>query len=311
MIKIRYTIKQLKDICEVKGYELFNNEYKTLYDPAYFVCSEHKELGKQQTTFYNIITFKKQCKKCKALEVSQRERKKVESRENEFIKKCKDNNWEYQYFLSHNGTNYIYYICNENREKGIQKIRTDHLFNGVKCPYCRGLIVNTQDLLNDKRIKEVEILGEYIACNKKIKCRCLKCNNTFYMTPNHLKRGESCPFCKQSKGEKRIKEILDKNNIKYETQFSFKECKNINSLLFDFYLPYYNLCIEYNGEQHYKPVEYFGGKDEFEIQKKRDNIKRKFCRENHITLLEISYKQFNNIEKIINNTLITVETTGQ
>jgi hypothetical protein len=61
----------------------------------------------------------------------------------------------------------------------------------------------------------------------------------------------------------------------------------------------YNICIEYQGEQHYKAVEFFGGKDQFKTQQKLDKIKRDYCKNNNIKLLEIPYWDFNNIEQIL------------
>ena len=38
----------------------------------------------------------------------------------------------------------------------------------------------------------------------------------------------------------------------------------------DLYIPKYNILIEYNGEQHYRPIDYFGGEKQFEIQQEHD-----------------------------------------
>ena len=50
--------------------------------------------------------------------------------------------------------------------------------------------------------------------------------------------------------------------------------------------------IEYQGQQHYEPVKYFGGKDSFVKQQKYDEEKRKCCKENNIQLIEIPYWDF-------------------
>ena len=123
----------------------------------------------------------------------------------------------------------------------------------------------------------------------------------FLQSPkNHKYSG--CPKCNESKGEKMINKILDDKYIKYIKQKKFDKCENIKKLSFDFYLPDYNVCIEYDGEQHYKPITYFGGIKRYEIQKKRDEIKNIYCIENNIKLLRISYKENikEKIEKYIN-----------
>ena len=85
-------------------------------------------------------------------------------------------------------------------------------------------------------------------------------------------------------------------------QKSFSDCKNINVLKFDFYLPKYNLCIEYNGIQHYQAIDYFGGEERFKQQQKLDTIKQQWCTENNIKLIIIPYLDFSilNQEYILN-----------
>ena len=76
---------------------------------------------------------------------------------------------------------------------------------------------------------------------------------------------------------------------------TFKGCKSKKLLQFDFYLPKYNILIEYDGIQHYKPVGFFGGKKEFKETQMRDNIKNKYCKDNNINLIRIRYDE--NIEE--------------
>jgi len=107
---------------------------------------------------------------------------------------------------------------------------------------------------------------------------------------SHL-QGIGCPKCNESKGEKIIREILEKNNINIITQKTFNSCLYKRNLKFDFYLPNYNLCIEYDGIQHYKPNDFFGGNIEFEKTQKRDKIKNNYCKENNIKLIRIKYNE--------------------
>ena len=72
---------------------------------------------------------------------------------------------------------------------------------------------------------------------------------------------------------------------------------------FDFYIPNLNLCIEYDGKQHFEPINYFGGIDSFNKQIIKDSIKNDFCHKNNIKLMRIPYYEFNNIEKILDNVL--------
>lgn len=81
------------------------------------------------------------------------------------------------------------------------------------------------------------------------------------------------------------------------------DCRFKKPLPFDFFLPEYNQCIEYNGQQHYEPYPRFGGQEAFEKTKIRDNIKRNFCSNSNIGLIEISYLDFDNIEALLSNIL--------
>ena len=88
-----------------------------------------------------------------------------------------------------------------------------------------------------------------------------------------------------------IQFFLKKAGIEFIEQHKFPECKFKNKLLFDFYLPTLNLCIEYQGEQHFHSVEAFGGSPYYEICKKRDKIKKEFCEKNEIQLITIDYNE--------------------
>ena len=78
---------------------------------------------------------------------------------------------------------------------------------------------------------------------------------------------------------------------------------NDNKYKVDFYINDLNLCIEFDGKQHFEPVKHFGGKVNFDKTKKRDEIKNNFCFNNNIKLLRISYKDINNVENILNENL--------
>ena len=125
------------------------------------------------------------------------------------------------------------------------------------------------------------------------------CNNIFKRKPNTVisMKMWRCNECsnKISKGEKYIIDYLAENNIEFEYQKKFDDCKHINHLIFDFYLPETNTIIEYDGEFHYRDVH--GG---LEIQKIRDSIKNEYCYKNNIKLIRIPFYKFNEIEDILN-----------
>ena len=115
---------------------------------------------------------------------------------------------------------------------------------------------------------------------------------------------QGCPFCKISKGEDEIEKYLIKNKIEYLREKRFEGCinpKTKKQLPFDFYLPLHNVIIEYHGEQHYKKIPYFdkraGG---FEGIKYRDDIKSKFVLSKEMSYIVVSYKQYKEINSILN-----------
>lgn len=133
----------------------------------------------------------------------------------------------------------------------------------------------------------------YIDTKTKVKIICTK-HGIFEQTPNSHLSGNGCSFCSESYGESLIRNYLEYNNILFEFQKSFPDCKNTNVLSFDFYLLDYNICIEFDGIQHKRPVDFFGGIDAFKKAKINDNIKTEYCEKNNIKLIRISNKK--NIE---------------
>lgn len=147
----------------------------------------------------------------------------------------------------------------------------------------------------------------YTKCEDKIKILC-KSHGAFFKSPSKHLQGQGCPMCKMSKGEVRIKNWLLDNNILYESQYKFDECKNIKRLPFDFYIPYLKICIEYDGEQHYKIIhrskDPIKNEKAFENVKKNDMIKNIYCDNSDIKLLRIPYWEISNIESILTKALI-------
>ena len=139
---------------------------------------------------------------------------------------------------------------------------------------------------------------EYENCKTKLLIQC-KNGHNFFITWNDFQQGRRCPKCNISKGEKEIENILNKYNIQFISQYRFKDCKFKQYLPFDFYLPQYNILIEFDGEQHYEIKDYFGGLDGFIDRVIRDTIKNEYCKKNNIKLIRIPYWEFNNIEKIL------------
>lgn len=201
----------------------------------------------------------------------------------------------------------------------ISKSNIANTINRKGCSTCRGLRLKTT---NDFRREvyaltgnEYSVLGEYIGNKKHVLMKHNVCNNVWNVTPtNFLYKNRRCPYCKSSRGEDKISEFLSKWQVVFKREHTFDECVYINKLRFDFYLPKYNAAIEFQGRQHYEPNDYMGGQKDFELRQIRDNIKREYCKENNICLLEIRYNEIDNIEEILTDFLdgkIAIQRSGK
>ena len=119
-------------------------------------------------------------------------------------------------------------------------------------------------------------------------------------------RGRRCPICKESHGERKIREYLTNNNIEFIPQKKFPKLLGTGNkqLSYDFYIPYKNLLIEFQGIQHYEPRDFNNegmeqAEKNFEIQQEHDRRKREYAQQNNIDLLEITYLEEDKIEEIL------------
>lgn len=155
---------------------------------------------------------------------------------------------------------------------------------------------------------------KYVNNHTQIEIICPK-HGSFYMLPKSHLEGKGCFKCNQSWMEREICNLLDKNNIRYEQEKTFKWLKNNNFNLFlDFYLPDYNIAIECQGEQHFKPIDFYGGEEKFKKVLENDLLKISLCNKHNINVLHKSnvknctskikneweyYEIFNENEKLI------------
>lgn len=229
---------------------------------------------------------------------------------NLFLCKSKNiHNCKYDYSLIkeiNGNSNKVDIIC---KDHGVFKQSvSNHMNLGHGCPICIGKGKWSNDVLISEFNKVHLDLYDYSKVNfkgvdEKIDIICREHGIFSQNIHKHLK-GQGCPECKKnSKGEEYIKNYLERNQIKYIRQKSFDDCKYINKLNFDFYLPDINICLEFDGLQHFKPVKEFGGEKEFELILKRDECKNKWCIENEVNLIRIRYDEFDKISEILDEKL--------
>ena len=136
----------------------------------------------------------------------------------------------------------------------------------------------------------------------KVTITCL-IHGDFNQTPNHHLKGVGCPDCNESRGEKEISRFLNNYDINYSRQHKFKDCKNIHQLPFDFYIPSIRTCIEFDGQQHFSALPFFGGQVALDKLKINDKIKNDYCEDNYIDLIRIRYDQIDRIFDILKESL--------
>jgi hypothetical protein len=219
----------------------------------------------------------------------------------EFIIKCqKKHNYRYDYSITHysNAKNKINIICPTH---GIFSQKANNHLNGQGCPKCIKNIPLNRDIFIERSNKIHKFKYSYerveyknYSTNVSIICPIHGC---FQQKPSNHLIGKGCNICNSSKGEINIKDWLDGKKIRYIQQYQFDDCRYKNPLKFDFYLPEYNMCIEYDGEQHYKQKKHFGGIIGLEKIKERDGIKNQYCDDKNITLLRVNFKE-NTIDKL-------------
>ena len=252
--------EEVKKLLEERGFALCveKNEYKGL---KYKYLVECKNGHKRQQVIQDIISGH-DCKVCASIENG-----KKQSHSFEYIKEYIEN-FNYKLLSKEcdykNSSSHITVQCDKNHSEYC--VSFDNFRGGARCPHCynekrgRSSLVPYSD-----RCEYVESFGykiitsedEYVDASHPIEVMCDK--GHIYTTNLHgFRNGYRCTKCNISKGEMLIESLLKKNNIIFETQHTFDDCKFKRVLLFDFYLPKQNILIEYDGRQHFEIVKAFG-----------------------------------------------------
>lgn len=212
-------------------------------------------------------------------------------------------------------TSYIRYLCPLHGE---HRMRVANMIIGKGCPDCvpennRARFKLSPDEV-EKRVKECggvilnkeDYINQY---EKNLLIKCFECGDTFVTSLVLFTQhgGQVCDNCSGAKsvGEKRIRHYLENQKINFVTQKWFPNCRDINPLPFDFYLPDFNMIIEFDGRQHFGETNYFTYS--FEDTKRHDEIKNNYCKANGIYLIRIPYWHIDKIEQILNKQLILHE----
>ena len=189
----------------------------------------------------------------------------------------------------------IFWVCKCDCGKEVS-IRKDSLISGhtQSCGCSKGY--KKYDLTN-KKFTKLLVIGDSGKrnINREIiwKCQC-DCGNIVYVNTSHLTSNhtKSCGCLTKSKGVLNIIDVLTKNNIDFELEKTFQDCRFQDSnrmAKFDFYLSQYNTIIEFDGQQHFIPIPYWGGAEGLCKIIEHDTYKNQYCKDNNIFLIRIPY----------------------
>ena len=153
--------------------------------------------------------------------------------------------------------------------------------------------------LTGQKFNKLEVLrreGQTLEGEALWFCQC-ECGNTCVVRGRYLRNGhtKSCGCMSESSGEQKIKELLKENNISFEQQKKFEDCKDKRILPFDFYVNN-KYIIEFDGEQHFKSKNSgWNTEEKLIITQKHDKIKNEYCKNNNIPIIRIPYTHLNDL----------------
>lgn len=288
-----------EDIVE-RMYDLVGDEYSKL-DDVYINNStkfsiRHNECGYQYKVIWSNFQKGTRCPKCAGninytdIEVTELIK---EMTNKEYKKLTVYKNASSKIGIQHN-------ICNHQ-----YMVTWNDFQQGKRCPQCVGERISKAKAFRNSEIetKIHDLVGnEYTKIDKYYKNAFTPfliehnlCNHRYLTTWNNFQQGGRCQFCFLSNGEQIINGYLSRFKIKFCNQFIFKDCKHRRPLRFDFGISNDKkevvALIEYDGIQHFKSKDFFGGEEALAITQLRDQIKNQYCKDNNIPLLRIRYDE--------------------
>jgi very-short-patch-repair endonuclease len=293
----------IKRAIEIHGntYNYDNLVYKNIDTPVNIICKIH---GSFLQTPYHHISKASGCPIC--ANILRGTNQTLSTKEFIFkANKIHNNKYDYSNVDYKRSTDKVCILCPIHGE--FLQIAGQHL-SGRGCPKCKTDKTRLIHLSNTKefvgRAKKVHknkynySKVEYKNSQLKVIIIC-PTHGEFLQTPNAHLRGSGCSKCFRSAGEDKIEDWLKKHKIKFKPQKMFNTCKSKRKLRFDFYIASKRMLIEFDGGQHFKPIEWFGGVIAFKRLKQRDRIKTKWAKRNNYKLIHISHKKVDEIGDIL------------
>ena len=294
----RYTFDDIKEIVENKGYKLLSKEYVNNNTKLSFLCPN----GHEYETIFSCFQQGHRCPECAKEYYGDYCKLKYEDVK-EYIESFGYKLLSEAYV--NNNTKLI--ICCPNGHN--YHVRYANFKQGNRCPYCKRIDYKEVKMEVEKfgykllsTFNDIaEKLNGTVGISTNIKVKCPNPNHEIYEVKlsKFINRKDRCPYCNVSKGEQKIMDWLNKNEIQYiydKPYFKDLLSPSNNLLRPDFILPDYKIWIEYDGEFHYKKMY---EDDSFEIMLEHDKIKNIYAENAGWKLIRIPYWDFDNIEEIL------------
>lgn len=293
-----------KELAESKGFEYIGMSRHDNKVWVQFICPKHRQYGIQEMPYNNMKRVVIGCQHCigrnddesivlsemyavnpniELLEPYKGRTKRIKMR-------CTKHNIEYTTTPYEVIRGKGCYLCGLEKLSANQRKPKDEFVKELFCQY-----------------PNIHLVAGYTAKTEYAEFYCDTCKASWTDIADYVTR-RGCPRCNGISIESKIGEILQQYKINYIPQYSFNDCRDQRALPFDYYIPDYNILIEYDGEQHYKPVNFGGISDgeaneNLKITQRHDKIKTEYCNNNNIPLIRIPYWNKNNIENILISSL--------
>lgn len=293
-----------KELAESKGFEYVDISRHDGKVFVSFICPHHREYGVQEMPFFNMQRVVAGCQHC----IGRNDEEDIVLEE---MRKVNPNIILLEPYKGR--TKRTKALCLLHNT--VTYTTPSNVINGKGCYYC-GLEKLSEFHKISKEIfierlqkthPNISLVGDYDCITAPTTVYCNDCKRTWTDKANYILT-VGCIQCGCNTTEFKVGKILENNNFCYISQFSFEDCKDKRPLPFDFYLPDYNILIEYDGEGHYHPVNFGGISDDRALQQliyvqMHDKIKTEYCKNNNIPLIRIPYWEKKNLEEYILNQL--------
>ena len=284
--KKRYSYKYVKEYIESFGFELLSTEYKGSYEYLKIKCPNNHVY---EACFNNFKNGKKRCPYCYGNKKKNIEqiRQYLEHFDYKLLSSEYINNSEKLDIMCPNGHTF--------------KMAYSNFQQGKRCSECQGIHKYTYEEVKNY----IESFGynllstEYKNNTTKLKIMCRN-GHIFEMDFSHFKNHNNrCSVCNISKGEQRIMDYLNDNNVEYiyDSPY-FKDLLSPSGFLLrpDFIIEDKKIWIEYDGEFHYRDSYKDGAYEKTILY---DRIKDEYAQKNNWNLIRIPYWEYDNIEEIL------------